>query len=343
MQSSARMGGAAVSVSGAANRLLPTFSIIANELEGVRALIERETSDCSEPVRGLVAQSIAGGGKMVRPGLVLLSGLVCGRVTEKHIRAAAIMEMIHNATLLHDDVVDEGKSRRGVPTLNSLRGNESAVLLGDFLLSRVFRLCVGLDRRTVEIIASAVVRTCEGELRQVAQRGDREISESEYIEIIDEKSAALFSGACAAGAILAGAGEPEVRMLADYGRNAGIAFQIADDVLDLVGDQDKTGKAVGNDVDNSKLTLPIIHLLKTAGEADREVVRRILAAQGENKRERRHRELTEKLGSCGSIGYAQRRAHEFSEQAIAAIKGFNESEGKNALIGLSRFASQRAV
>jgi octaprenyl-diphosphate synthase len=340
MQSSARRDGAAVSGSGAASRLLPAFSIIAKGLEAVSVLIEQELSDCSEPVRGLVGQTSAGRGKMLRPGLVLLSGLSCGRITEEHVRAAAIVEMIHNATLLHDDVVDESISRRGVPTLNRLYGNESAVLLGDFLLSKVLRLCVELDGRMAKMIASAAAQTCEGELRQIAQMGNWGLSESEYIRIIAEKTAALFGVACKLGAMLAGANEPQVQMLADYGRNTGIAFQITDDLLDLVGDQDKTGKPVGSDLEHSKLTLPLIHLLKTAGEANKEMVRQVLAQQPTCAA---NNTLLEKLHACGSIEYARGRAKEFVERAIAAIEEIGESEGKNALIELSRFAAQRAV
>ena len=125
---------------------------------------------------------------MVRPGLVLLSGLTCGGVTKEHLRVAAIVEMIHNATLLHDDVVDEGKSRRGAPTLNNTKGNESAVLTGDFLLCRVFGMCVGLDKRVAEVIATSAIKTCEGELRQIGNRGNRRLNEAEYIDIIAEKS-----------------------------------------------------------------------------------------------------------------------------------------------------------
>lgn len=327
---------------GAAKGSLDAFSIIADELVQVRTTIEQELSDCREPVRGLVAQIRADRGKMIRPGLVLLSGLSCGGITEEHIRAAAILEMIHNATLLHDDVVDEGTSRRGAPTLNCLHGNESAVLLGDFLLSKMLRLCVELDGRIAKMVASAAAQTCEGELRQTAQRGNWRLSESEYIGIITEKTAALFGAACVLGAMLAGADESQVQMLSDYGRKTGIAFQITDDLLDLTGDQDKTGKSVGTDLERGKLTLPIIHLLRTAGEADKEIVRQILVARWKGERTGDGR-LDEKLRACGSIEYARSRAQKFAEQAITLIEGFSESQGKYALTELSRFAVQRTA
>jgi octaprenyl-diphosphate synthase len=340
MQTPAQTGGTSAKGSGAAGHSLRAFSIISDELAKVKSLIERDLSDCSEPVLGLVICANTGQGKMIRPGLVLLSGLACGAVTEKHIRAAAIFEMIHNATLLHDDVVDEGESRRGVPTLNSLHGNESAVLLGDFLLGKVIRMCVGLGDRVSEIIALASMRTCEGELRQISQRGNRSLSEPEYIEIIAGKTAALFEGACAAGAVLAGAGESTVQALAAYGRNTGIAFQITDDLLDLVGEQDKTGKPAGNDLDRDKMTLPLIHLLKTAGEADKQKAKQILSHKtGDAER----MELLEKLNSCKSIEYSRRRAKEFVEGAIAALAGMEDNAGGKSLVETARFITGRKV
>jgi len=306
----------------------------------VKALIEGDLCDCSEPVRSLVACVNAGQGKMIRPGLVLLSGVACGGVTENHIQAAAIFEMIHNVSLLHDDVVDEGKSRRGVPTINSVHGNESAVLLGDLLLGRVMQMCVGLDKRVAEIIALSAMRTCEGELRQISQRGNWSLSEPEYIEIIAGKTATLFEGACATGAVLAGAGESTVQAMAAYGRNAGIAFQITDDLLDLVGEQDKTGKPVGSDLEHSKLTLPLIHFIKTAGEADKQKVKQILSHKtGDAER----MGLLEKLNSHKSIEYSRRRAKEFVEGAIAALAAVENSDGNKALVETARFVASRTA
>jgi octaprenyl-diphosphate synthase len=170
--------------SGTAGGTLDTFSIIAEELTQVRNLIKQELSNCSRTVRDLTGYISNGKGKMIRSGLLLLSGLSCGEITSNHIHSAAIIEMIHNATLLHDDVVDQGTTRRGEATINHIRGNESAVLLGDFLLSRVFRLCIELNTKAAEIIATSALKTCEGELRQTAQKGNRQLSETEYIEII---------------------------------------------------------------------------------------------------------------------------------------------------------------
>lgn len=314
------------------------FDAIADDLAQVKTLVETELLDCSQTVRGLVNHISLGKGKMLRPGLVLLSGLACGSVNERHITAAAIIEIIHNATLLHDDVIDEGKSRRGLPTLNCLRGNESAVLLGDFLLSRVFRMCISLDNSVAEVIAKSAARTCEGEMKQTAQRGNLELSESQYLEIITDKSAAMFGAACQAGAMLSGADKQQQLNMADYGLNVGIAFQITDDLLDIAGDQSKTGKTTGSDIDRDKLTLPLIHSLKTALPADGELIKQLISQQTPSNT---NGELLEKLRSCGSIEYSYKLAQGFIDRAISALAGVRESKYKKSLIEIAKFVTER--
>jgi octaprenyl-diphosphate synthase len=321
------------------------FRLINDELGQVKKLInEQLLCRPAEIGLGLMVEHLEScSGKMIRPGLVLLAGGTVDKITDKHIRIAAIMEMIHNATLLHDDVIDEGQRRRGQATVNSLWGNESAVLLGDFLLSKVFKMCADLESEVVKIIAAAAGRTCEGELRQIAQRGNWLLSETEYLDIITEKSAALFSGCCYLGGLLAGADETKLQLLSDFGLNLGIAFQITDDLLDLLGDRSKTGKPIGNDLDNGKVTLPVIHLLRTANEVNIERIGQILDAGRKRRHGARYDGLIEKLRSCGSIDYAQKRAQDFAEQAVVAIKEFSQSKSKSALIELTRFAAQRVI
>jgi len=317
------------------------FSIIESELERVRRLIGEQVSDCSGPVRGLADYVNSHCGKMLRPGLVLLSGAACGKITQAHIRVAAIIEMIHNATLLHDDVVDDGKSRRGFTTVNCLKGNESAVLLGDFLLSRVFKMCVGLDGQADKVIASAACRTCEGELMQVLERGNWRISETEYIEIIADKSAALFSSACRLGASLAGGGNAEVWSLAEYGRNTGIAFQIVDDLLDITGDENDMGKTLGRDADKDKITLPLIHLLSSTNKQGKREVIELLSGRRTGKHYKAA--LKRKLNQHGSIEYANNRAKKLVEKAIGAIGKIKQSAASEALIETAEFVVRRTV
>jgi octaprenyl-diphosphate synthase len=316
------------------------FIVINDELGQVKELINEQLLCCPDKigVRRLVEHLNGCGGKMIRPGLVLLAGGAVGKITDKHIHIAAIMEMIHNATLLHDDVIDEGQKRRGRATVNSLWGNESAVLLGDFLLSKVFKMCADLETEVVKIIATAAGRTCEGELRQIAQRENWQLSETEYIDIITEKSAAFLSSCCCLGGFLSGAGENEVRLLSDFGLNLGIAFQITDDLLDIVGDEAKTGKTLGGDVDKNKLTLSVIHLLANAEENQKgELIKKLVAARDSK------RTFVEILKSNGSLEYAYCMAKEYVSKAAVGLSKFEDSAAKESLIKTANYVTERVT
>lgn len=319
---------------------VPAFRLINDELGQVKELINEQLLCCPDKigVRRLVEYLNGCGGKMIRPGLVLLAGGAVGKITDKHIRIAAIMEMIHNATLLHDDVIDEGQRRRGRATVNSLWGNETAVLLGDFLLSKVFRMCADLEPQVVKIISAAAARTCEGELRQIAQRENWQLNETEYIDIVTEKSAALLSSCCYLGGLLAGAGEIEVRLLSDFGLNLGIAFQITDDLLDIVGDEVKTGKTLGSDVDKNKLTLAVIHLLRAVDGREKSFLIKKMNTTGQSKEA-----LSEMLRQYGSLEYVHNRAQEFVAKAIAPLASLRENAAKEALIETARFIEGRGI
>ena len=315
-----------------------TFDCIDNDLDRVKDLLAKEMSDCPDASVGeLVGYFNSYWGKMLRPALVLLSGSACGQVTNEHIHLAAIMELIHNATLLHDDVIDEGKMRRGAPTVNRVWGNESAVLLGDFLLSKAFRMCADLQHQIVKIVADASMRVCEGELRQIIQRQNWRLSEDEYIEIITEKSAAFFSACCELGALVAGGGKTDVKSLASFGLNTGIAFQITDDLLDIIGDENKTGKTLGSDVDRSKPTLPLIHLLRTVEEEQRrELIKKFDSAEVGKEA------LLEMLKTSGSFEYARSQAKKFIAKAVSSLIGFEETEAGDALTKTAEFIAVRA-
>ncbi len=314
---------------------IPAFGLIDCQLGRVRELIDKQLTVPTKAgdIKPLLEYVSTRSGKMLRPGLVLLAGGCCGKITDEHIRVAAIVEMIHNATLLHDDVIDEGQKRRGLPTANSLWGNESAVLLGDFLLSRAFKMCAELEPQVARVIAATAIRVCEGELRQVSQRRNWQLSESEYIDIITEKSAALFSGCCYLGGLLARESKAQVQSLAVFGLNAGIAFQITDDLLDIIGDENKTGKTLGSDVSKRKLTLAVIHLLGAVD--DPAPIRQSLSSIGAG--------LAEMLSRYGSLEYARGRAQEFVDRAVGALAGLKESDAKGALIETAKFMAGRVV
>ena len=330
------------------------FRLIEDSLDQVRELINKQltvpakTSDISRLLEYMSASS----GKMIRPGLVLLSHRVvrdasCEKKTQydirdtqyEVIRVAAIVEMIHNATLLHDDVVDERQRQRRLPAINNLGRNESAVLLGDFLLSHVFKMCTDLEPRVTHIIASAAARTCVGELRQIIQKDNWQLSESEYIDIITEKSAAFFSSCCRLGALLAHATETQLQSLEHFGLNAGIAFQITDGLLELTRDESQTGKTVGSDVDKNKVTLAVIHLLSVVDHREKGNVYSALnhtAGTGKDV-------LTKMLKSHGSLKYAHSRAQDFVDKALLALTDLRRSCAKDALIETARFMANRAI
>jgi octaprenyl-diphosphate synthase len=324
------------------------FKLVADDLRCVRTLISEQLAAPMPALAGLASQGrkhrtadvdrlleyvSVRTGKMIRPGLLLLAGRCFGEITEQHIQVAAIIEMIHNATLLHDDVMDEGQKRRGMPTINSLCGNEIAVLLGDFLLSRVFKMCAELPSEPAKVVAASAVRLCEGELGQVVRKHNWQMSESEYIEVITEKSAVLFNSACFLGALLSQAGE-QARSLAAFGLNTGIAFQITDDLLDLVGDESKTGKTLGTDVDKQKLTLPLIHLL---GVADEQEKKSIIDSYLDSKDAECDRQaLVKMLNRHGCLEYASKRAKEFIAAAVQALTDLEQSDARDALIEMAQ-------
>jgi len=332
------------------------FKLISDDLHRVRKLINEQLTAPVPALAGLAAQGRrhrsadvnrlleyvgVRSGKMIRPGLLLLAGRCFGEITQMHIQVAAIIELIHNATLLHDDVMDEGQKRRGLPTINSLCGNEIAVLLGDFLLSRVFKMCTELPPQPAGVVASSAVRLCEGELGQAVRKHNWQLSESEYIEVITEKSAVLFNSACFLGALLSQAGERRARRLADFGLNTGIAFQITDDLLDIVGDESKTGKTLGTDVDKQKLTLAIIHLLRAAGEPSKKSIIESYLDRKDTECDRGG--LVQLLNRHGSLEYAGKRAKEFIASAVEALADLEESDAKSALIETARLMVGRAT
>jgi octaprenyl-diphosphate synthase len=317
---------------------IPAFRLVDADLKRVAGRIRQSLSDppWAREIIPVLGHFIACSGKMIRPGLVLLAGRSVGPITEKHIHVAAMMEMIHDATLLHDDVVDDGLTRRGAPTVNSVWGNESAVLLGDFVLSQVFRMTVDLDPVLAKVVAETAVCVCEGELRQVAQKRNWQLSEAEYISIITDKSAAFFGGCCRTGALLSHASSDEVESLSRYGLNAGIAFQIEDDLLDIAGDEFETGKTSQRDVTKSKLTLAIIHLLGAVDASARADVHALLDDPGQSADE-----LRRMLDRHGSIEYAHRCARRYVDQAIEALAVIPDSDERDALIDAARFMADR--
>ena len=317
---------------------LEFFNLVESQLLEVQGYIDAHLNSLYEPVSQLLEYVNIRSGKMLRPGLVLLSGLCCGEILPVHITVAAITEMVHDATLLHDDVIDEGDIRRGNATVNRLFGNEAAILAGDLLLSRASVICSSLDPDINKIIASATSQVCEGELAQLLQRDNFQLTESEYIKIISQKTAALFSGCCRLGAVCSKAPEAQAEALSKFGKNIGIAFQITDDLLDITGNENQTGKTIGRDVDKNKLTLSLIHQLSSVGEKEKET----LIEKIENSRHDR-KVLVDILSNNGSLEYAGKRAEEFVGLATDSLADIADSPAKQALLSIAKFVTNRVA
>jgi octaprenyl-diphosphate synthase len=277
-------------------------------------------------------------GKRLRPALVLLAGQACGSLSEDHAVLAAVVEMIHTATLVHDDVLDEAVIRRHAATVNAEWGNETAVLLGDYLFTHAFHLAASLEStRACRWIGEATNKVCEGEMQQIHHRGNLELDENDYFAIIEGKTAELTAVSCRLGAWYARASEPTVAALDRYGRNLGIAFQIADDVLDIWGEERTTGKSLGTDLEKQKLTLPIIRLLSLADPAAGATIRGLLR---EAKADGRRR-LRPYLEETGALEYAWQRAKQHVRLALDELDRLAESPAKSALRTLAQYVMRR--
>ena len=312
---------------------------LGDELEEVERILRAELESSNPYVRDLLTHVTRFRGKRLRPILLLLSASACGGVRENHRVLAAVVEMIHAATLVHDDVLDEADTRRHVATVNARWNNETSVLFGDYLFTHAFHLAAGLEStRACRLIGRATNIVCEGELSQIRERGNFDLSEETYLRIIDAKTAELCAVCCRLGADYADADDAVVSALEAYGRSLGIAFQIADDLLDLLGTERETGKTLGTDLEKQKLTLPVIRLLNRASESEAGRIRNLLSHPTAQSRA----ELLPSLEQSGAIEYAVRRAGEFATAAGGYLDGIADSPGKEILIEMAEFAVRRA-
>ncbi len=312
--------------------------LVSADFEAVdRIIIDRLHSSIAL-VDQVATYIIHSGGKRLRPLLVLLAARACGHAGARHIEAAAIIEFIHTATLLHDDVVDASSMRRGQETANEVFGNATSVLVGDFLYSRAFQMMVTLDRMPImKILAEATNAIAEGEVLQLMTARDPSTTEARYFDVIHRKTARLFQAGAQIGAVLSDA-PPEIEAaLARYGRHIGTAFQLVDDALDYQADETSLGKHLGDDLAEGKPTLPLIYALQCGDDAQRALISEAITHGGLD----RLKEITRAVASLGGLAYTARLAQCEADQALAALSPLPETDFKEGLSELARFAVAR--
>jgi octaprenyl-diphosphate synthase len=325
---------------------LPKDPPAAMTLEEIRALVHHDLASVDEVIRCRLKSSVplidrvaehivSGGGKRLRPLLVVLVGRACGNSGNAHVEAAAFIEFIHTATLLHDDVVDGSSMRRGRDTANEVFGNQASVLVGDFVYSRAFQMMASLDsQRVMEIMADATNVIAEGEVLQLMNAHDPETTEQRYLDVIYRKTARLFEAGAEVAAVLSDSPTETQRTLASYGRHLGTAYQLVDDVLDFRSNPAERGKNLGDDLAEGKPTLPLIHALRLASDPDRALIRTAIRSGDLAQLE----PIIRCIESSGGLEYATELARRESQTALDALEVLPDSAYKRGLQALARFA-----
>jgi octaprenyl-diphosphate synthase len=312
--------------------------LLGDDWPAVNREIQRQLQSDVALVNSVSHYIIGSGGKRLRPLMVLLSARACGYTGGHHVLAAAIIEFIHTATLLHDDVVDESDLRRGQETANSVFGNQASVLVGDFLYSRAFQMMVEVGQmRVMDVLADATNTIAEGEVLQLMNCNDPETTEARYLEVIYRKTAKLFEAGMQIGAILADQTRAVEDALMEYGKHLGLAFQLVDDALDYESDREQLGKNIGDDLSEGKPTLPLIYALQRGSPKEQVMIRRAIEQGGLDE----IGPILAAIQTTGALAYTLTRARESARQAVSAIARVPDSSFKDALIQLAEFAVER--
>ncbi len=314
-------------------------ALVAADLAAVDVEIRRQLVSDVALVSQVGDYIVGGGGKRLRPLLVVLAARAAGATDSTHIQAAALIEFIHTATLLHDDVVDDSAKRRGRDTANQAFGNPASVLVGDFLYSRAFQMMAALDSPAlIRVMADATNTIAAGEVLQLMNSGDPDTTEIRYLEVIYRKTARLFEAGAQIAAIVASAPAELETALACYGKHLGIAFQLVDDALDYRGDTEELGKNVGDDLAEGKPTLPLIHALRHGGPDAAAMIRDAISQGGTEEQD----PIRAVVNSTGGLDYTAQLAENEAELALEALSQVPESPYRDALAALARFAVSRS-
>ncbi len=319
--------------------MLSFHQVVRSDFESVNKNIIKQLHSNVDLVENIGHYIVDAGGKRLRPLLVLLMAKALGYAKEEHIELATIIEFIHTATLLHDDVVDISSLRRGRATANAKWGNAPSVLVGDFLYSRAFQLMVSIGNMEIMSILSRTTNTiAEGEVQQLVNAKDPNVSEANYMTVIHKKTAALFEAACETAAALSDASPEQQEAAKVYGYHLGIAFQLIDDALDYDGDAGTLGKNIGDDLAEGKPTLPLIHTIAMGDDDTRTLIQNAIAEAKKDKIE----EILTAVRRYGGLDYTRAKAREHVEKAKTAILKLPESEFHSALFDLATFSVERS-
>ena len=323
----------------------PSLDLMVNitnkDLLKVNELIVRCMDSPVNLIPQIAGHIVAAGGKRIRPMITLTAAQLCGYRGKRHIALAACVEFIHTATLLHDDVIDESALRRGIKTTNSIWGNQSSILVGDYLLSRCFEIMVDDgDLEILKLLSSTSSKIAQGEVLQLQHKGEADLLEETYIKIINLKTAALFSAATRTGACLAGSSEKEKEALESYGKNIGIAFQIADDALDYYSKETIFGKKIGKDFYEGKTTLPLIIIFQRANNEERSFLLEILKKEKRNEDD--FSETLALINKYKAVQESLKRAEYFVNVSRDALGIFDDNQDKIVLQNLTGFSLNRS-
>lgn len=321
-------------------RIQEAYDTIKQDLKDVEFEFRKNLDSEVHLIKKVGEYVLNNGGKRLRPSLLLLSARLCGYQGSRHIPLASVIEFIHTATLLHDDVVDNAGIRRGKAAANTLWGSGASILIGDFLFSKSFYLTVADgDLNILKILSSTTTRMAEGEVLQLLKNSDVETTERDYLSVVTNKTASLISVACQIGAILGKVSAEKEKALAGYGMDVGIAFQLVDDCLDYTSSNKELGKAIGNDLREGKITLPLIHIIKNAAASEREEI--LAAIKADDLENSQLQSVISLINKYKGIDYALGRAREYLENAKARLNIFEPNAERAALIALADYVVER--
>ena len=317
------------------------LNIIGEDLKLVEQQFRKDLQSDVPQIRKVGEYVLSSGGKRVRPALLLLAARLCGYSADKAVPLASVIEFIHTATLLHDDVVDSATLRRGLASANTLWGNEASVLIGDFLFSKSFSLMVGVGSLDIlRVLSGATTVIAEGEVMQLLCTGELDLTEERYTNVVRSKTAILMSAACEAGAILGEVPQNQQQALADFGMDLGIAFQLMDDILDYIATEDDFGKSIGHDLEEGKITLPLIHTLRLCTEAERVFIAGVVERDEMSLEE--FRTVSGLVKTYGGIEYTVEAARTCISRCKKHLELFAPSPVREALLSLAEYVVTRS-